>query len=247
VQDSQHIDLRRVEDEHWFYRGKREIARIWLDRLENQKLFNRDTAKMLDIGCGSGAMMLAAGKMASIAGLEVSPTALKNLRGDVRGKTIAASVLNAPYPDESFDVITCLDVIEHIENDGYALNEIFRILKPGGLVLINVPAYQWLWSDWDVSLGHYCRYTKHRLCTLLDQSNFRIVHSSYENFVGLIPAILVRMLRKIMGQHFLKVENKIPLPWINSLLRQCYVGPSKGLSKLFGSGLSVWTIAQKRQ
>ncbi len=246
MKEREHLGLRNAEDRHWFYAGKREIACHWLNHLGGKKLLIQKDARVLDIGCGSGILIRDFQAMVKwIGGVEVSSIALQNIRNEALGQIARASAIELPFADGSFDVVTCFDVIEHLENDAGGIREISRVLKNGGMVMLNVPAYQWLWSDWDVSVGHFRRYSRRELAALLVRCGFHVYRASYENAVGLLPAILLRKSRQFLGISGLRMENVIPPFWINYLLNRSYVLAACGLSGWIPFGLSVWGIAQK--
>jgi SAM-dependent methyltransferase len=120
-------------------------------------------AAILDAGCGSGRNLSELGRFGSVTGLEVSSLSLDAARA--RGvPNVAAGDLKAlPFEPDAFDLATCLDVIEHIEDDRGALRELHRVVKPGGFLLVTVPSYPRLWSSHDIRNGHFRRYTRSSL------------------------------------------------------------------------------------
>ena len=81
--------------------------------------------------------------------------------------------------DETFDVVAAFDVVEHCEDDALAVAELTRVLRPGGRLLLSVPAYQWAWSDHDVRAGHYRRYTRPRLVRRVERAGLTVERSTY--------------------------------------------------------------------
>lgn len=117
-----------------------------------------------------------------------------------------ADAAKTGFQNEFFDVITMLDVLEHIEEDE-TLREVKRIVKPGGIVIVTVPAFQWLWSSWDVVLKHKRRYTKGDLEALFAAKHgFRILRSSYMYSFLVLPAFIFRKIKssqkKFYGSDF---------------------------------------------
>ena len=88
--------------------------------------------------------------------------------GLVPGEGVCGSATQLPFADETFDVVSAFDVVEHCEDDATAVAELARVLVPGGRMLLSVPAYQWAWSDHDVQAGHHRRYTRPRLTRLVE-------------------------------------------------------------------------------
>ena len=97
-----------------------------------------------------------------------------------------------PFDDDAFDFVTCLDVIEHVEHDRVALTELLRVTRPGGQLLVTVPAYQWLWSAHDVANHHMRRYTRGTLLPVALDAGWRHDYDTYFYSWLLPPAALVR-------------------------------------------------------
>lgn len=100
-------------------------------------------------------------------------------RGLAPGKDVCASALQLPFADETFDVVGAFDVIEHLDPEATGVAELARVLRPGGRLLVSVPAYQWAWSDHDVRAGHYRRYTRRRIERTLTGAGLRIERSTH--------------------------------------------------------------------
>jgi 2-polyprenyl-3-methyl-5-hydroxy-6-metoxy-1,4-benzoquinol methylase len=112
-----------------------------------------------------------------------------------KGVCQANIIEGLPFPEASFDVITALDVIEHLKDDHAGLYNLWQVLKPGGLLIVSVPAYQFLFSYWDEMLGHERRYTTHSMQARLEQAGFEIERATYSNSAILIPAATFRLLK----------------------------------------------------
>ena len=111
-----------------------------------------------------------------------------------------ADIRRMPFPDGCFDVVTAMDVVEHIDDDAAAMREIARVLRPGGALLATVPAYKSLWSEHDVALPHYRRYTAHSLRRLIGGAGLSVVKMSYA-VSALFPAIWAyRSVNRMIGR-----------------------------------------------
>jgi SAM-dependent methyltransferase len=151
-----------VEDRHWWYRERRAILARELHHLGKP-------GRALDIGAAGGGntrVLVQHGWDALVADYSETAVELARARGL---QAIHADACDLPLPDESFDLVLAFDVLEHIEDDGAAVRELTRVLKPGGTALITVPCDMALWSAHDVASGHVRRYSRESLCPLLTE------------------------------------------------------------------------------
>jgi SAM-dependent methyltransferase len=114
--------------------------------------------------------------------------------------TFCATLEDLSFPDNSIEAIGAFDVLEHLEDPAIVLREIHRVLVPGGIFVCSVPAYQWLFSDFDLSIGHYRRYSRKSLSSQLNFSNFRITHESALFAFLLVPAFILRRIPFLLGR-----------------------------------------------
>jgi SAM-dependent methyltransferase len=176
-------------ERHWWYRGRRRIMHGVLERLEIGP-----TAELLDAGCASGRTLDELVRYGSVHGIELNPLGVAAARRRGHRDVHVAHVEEMPFPDKSFDVVTCLDVIEHTPDDIASLEELRRVTKPGGALVVTVPAYQSLFSRHDVVNRHYRRYRRSTLRAAAARSGWRVEFDTYFNSVFLLPAALVRIL-----------------------------------------------------
>jgi SAM-dependent methyltransferase len=109
-------------------------------------------------------------------------------------------VLALPFADETFDVVSAFDVLEHCEPEALALAELRRVLRPGGRLLLSVPAYQWAWTDHDVANGHHRRYTRRRAVRAVRSAGFDVLRATY-GFTAVFPAFAAeRAVRRVRHQ-----------------------------------------------
>ncbi len=213
------------EDAHWWFATRTSAIKAWLNQLPQPR-----DLEILDVGCGAGNMMHHLNCYGRVRGIEVDarPVKIAQARGyDVRQADAARGI---PFPDASFDLVTALDVIEHVDDDAAILREARRVLKPGGYLLITTPAFQWLWSHNDELNAHKRRYTTRELKQRLAQARLRVRRVSY-NFFFVFPLaagmILLRnRLQKraaLRSHHFddqaYQVDMEPTAPLLNSLLR----------------------------
>lgn len=132
-------------------------------------------SSILDVGCGLGDLLAHLPDEYQIAGVDFSNAnvAYTSKRIGARGPVRQASIYALPYPDSHFDVVVCLEVIEHIENDGLAVSELHRVTKPGGLLIASVP-YTYYWPDYLKLIGHYRHYDRASFEALLHAHGFAV-------------------------------------------------------------------------
>jgi SAM-dependent methyltransferase len=181
-----------AEDRHWWYSGRRKVLEGAIAGLGLPK-----PARILDAGCGSGRNMLELARFGSVTGIELSDTSVQLARERDVGEVLAGSVLEMPFAEDSFDLAVSLDVIEHLEDDLAAMRELRRTVAPGGVLLVTVPAYQWLWSGHDEINHHHRRYTRRTLQHVAEQAGWKQARTTYFNSLLLPAAIVLRVLDRI--------------------------------------------------
>lgn len=196
------------EDEHWWFVGTRRtllrIADIAIATMEAEQkvsagaLPQQSALKLLDVGCGTGATLAAfESRPVERFGIEPEAAAVEfcHKRGLTEVRQGCAESL--PFPDSAFDLVLALDVLEHLEDDRAGLSEITRVVKPGGFVLLTVPAHPFLWSEHDVVLHHKRRYTYPIFAELLRSQALVPIVFSYYNCVLFPVVAAVRLARRL--------------------------------------------------
>ena len=199
------------DEEHWWYRGRRRVLRAELDRLPLAP-----DPRLLDVGCGSGRTLDELATYGRISGVDLSETAVAAARRRGHDDVHLAAAEEIPFPDSTFDVVTCLDVIEHTRDDQVTHAELLRVTRPGGLLLATVPAYQALWSAHDEANLHYRRYDRSSLRTAARAAGWDFVRDTYFNGLLLAPAAAVRYESRRRSQSHSDLE--ITPPILNGLL-----------------------------
>ena len=205
----------RVEQSHWWYTGRRKILESFLEDICHGITDRRP--RILDVGCGTGANLLMLSKYGDAEGVDVSEDALAfcRERGLENVKLGAAEKL--PYEDGTFDLVTALDVVEHLDDDLGGLREMRRVLRPGGRVLLFVPTFMFLWGLQDDVSNHRRRYRLPELRRVLEQAGFEIERTTYANITFFLPILLARKLMRATGIKA-ESENNINVPALNGLL-----------------------------
>lgn len=242
MQQHTYAIMNRVEDAHWWYVGRRAILESFLARIIRESEIRNP--KILDVGCGTGGNLEMLQNFGAAEGVDVSDDALefcksKNLKVH---KGLAESL---PFADGSFDVVTALDVVEHLDDDLAGLKEIFRVLKRGGKTLIFVPAFMWLWGVQDDVSNHRIRYTKRQIVERLERAGFKVERATYANFTFFAPILAGRTIMKIAGIKP-ESENNVNISALNGAFGKLF-GAEKFLLKNFDFpfGVSIVAVAEK--
>src|SRR5947209_3252581 len=186
------------EQWHWWFRGRTEIVKSVLAR----KLRAAPSKDILSVGCGPAKgldwLLPFAGPQGSVTGLDVEPAHSTPCPEGIR--FIVGRMEDPPLADRQFDVVMALDVLEHLDDDTAGLKQAIRLLKPGGHLMITVPAFPFLWGGQDVVSQHRRRYTKASLRALLESAGLRSFELTYFNTLLFPVAAAIRTARRLVGQ-----------------------------------------------
>lgn len=196
-----------AEADDWLHRGRARLLDGLLRRsLTGPRTSGHDLAdqrRLLEIGPGAGGNLHVLHQFGAVDVVEASDTFVELLRTRPQIRTIHHGGLPDVQVDATYDAIVAFDVLEHIERDDLALDWIAGHLRPGGVFIASVPAYQWLFSDHDRAIHHYRRYTRRGLERLLD-TRLRVAWSSYFNTTLFPLAVASRLVwqgrRRLSGQ-----------------------------------------------
>ena len=189
--------LYEVEETHWWYVGRRRIIQYLVEKIRTT--LNTPNPKILDVGCGTGAnlKMLAAHGRAE--GVDISPQAVEFCRERGLETVRLGAAEQLPYESGSFDLVTALDVVEHLDDDVAGLREMRRVLSRDGRVLLFVPAFMFLWGVQDDVSNHRRRYTLPGLLKAVEAAGFAVEWSSYANICFFLPVLAVRSVMRWLG------------------------------------------------
>ncbi len=231
-----------VDERHWWYRGRRLIVRTELDRLPLTA-----GARVLDAGCGSGRMLDELQDYGEVSGVELDTDAAAVAASRGSGEVRVGRLEELPWPAETFDLITCLDVIEHTPDDRRTLGELRRVSKPGGFLLVTVPAYQALWSLHDAANHHYRRYSRRMLRSAAVEAGWTVRRMTSFNAILLAPAAVVRMAQrgKQADGDYTPALSLGP-SWLNAALEQPLRAEARWLSRggTLPAGLSLMALLE---
>lgn len=211
--------LYRVEENHWWHAARRRIVIDWIE----SRYPGRYDLAVLDAGCGTGVLLQQIDHLGSVEGVDLSDAALDFCRKRGLTNVRQADVTRLPFGDATLDVITALDVIEHLDDDTAALREWHRVLRPGGRIFIFAPAHMWLWSLQDDVSQHRRRYTYATLRDAVLSAGLEIERQSYVS-AFLLPVIYGgrQWLKVRQRWHKANTENDLHPEWSNGILRRIF-------------------------
>lgn len=206
--------MHAVEDRLWWYLGLREHV-LTLLRPTATRPHNGAPPRILDAGCGTGGTMARLRPYGSVTGIDLAPFAVAVCR-ERRGldATAVASITELPFADGTFDLAVSLDVISDAGtgNDARALAELARVLRPGGRLCLNLPAYRWLAGEHDLAVETKRRYTRAEARALLTAAGFVPERLTYWN-CALLPAVAAaRALSRWRGRGATEARSDITVP-----------------------------------
>jgi SAM-dependent methyltransferase len=194
MEREQYAIMARREERHWWYSGMRRVALAVLERA----LDGRRGMRILDAGCGTGGTTFKLRRFGNVVGVDLAWEALEPARGRGLPALARASIERLPFGNGVFDAVTSFEVVYHlgVASDTSALQEMRRVLKPGGLFLLRVPAHDWLRGEHDRLVHTRHRYTRAEVAAKLRDAGFRIEHLSWANTLLFPPAVVKRLLER---------------------------------------------------
>lgn len=239
--------MSEVEGAHWWFAGRRRILESFLaDMVKGTANGNGPRPlRVLDVGCGTGANLEMLGEFGTAEGVDVSEEALAfcRARGLTRVKVGPAEQL--PYPNETFDLVTALDVVEHLDDDVLGLREMRRVLRTGGRALLFVPAFMWLWGVQDDISHHRIRYTRKQIVERIEKAGFKVDRATYANFTFFPPILAGRVFMKVTGIKP-ESENNVNINALNGAFGRLFSAETRWLKRFnFPFGVSIVVVARK--
>jgi SAM-dependent methyltransferase len=233
-----------VEGSHWWFVGRRAILDTFLKTISRELHTGNNKLRILDVGCGTGANLEMLSTYGEAEGVDVSDDALAfcQEKGLKAQKGLAESL---PFDDETFDLTTALDVIEHLDDDIAGLKEMYRVTKKGGYSLIFVPAFMWLWGVQDDISNHRIRYTRSQVVERLKKVGYQIERATYANWTFFTPILAGRLLMRVTGLKP-ESENNITISGLNGVFGKLFAAERFWLRNFdFPLGVSIVVAARK--
>lgn len=207
-----------IEAEHWWFVGRRALFRRLLERYAPDL-----NQAAVDVGSGTGAnlRLLRDFGYRIVLGVDPSADAKRFCEEKGLGKVHLARAEALPFQDGSFDVVLATDVLEHLDDDRAGAAEVIRVLRPGGTLLVTVPAFRQLWGLQDEVSHHKRRYRLAELTEVLRHPQLEIIESYYFNYILFLPILVARQAMRLIGARPAS-ENEVNSPLINAVLRRLF-------------------------
>jgi SAM-dependent methyltransferase len=232
-----------VEERHWWFVGRRAIIESFVAAVCGQ--IGKRKPRILDVGCGTGANLQMLGAYGLAEGVDVSDEALEFCRARGLAKVKQGAAESLPYDDATFDLVTALDVVEHLDDDVAGLKEMQRVLRPRGRALLFVPAFMFLWGVQDDISHHRRRYTSREVREKLGAAGLTLERITYANLTFFLPILLGRWLMRATGMRP-SSENNITISGLNRVLGKILGSEAWWLRRLsFPFGVSIVCVARK--
>jgi SAM-dependent methyltransferase len=227
-----------VEATHWWFVGRRKLFATELSRAGI-----RLDARVLDVGTSTGTNLRLLRELGfqHVTGLDFSDEAIRYCEQKGFGPVQKGDICAIPFADGTFDLVLATDIVEHVDDDARAMKEIARVLSPGGIALLTVPAFQSLWGRQDEVSQHKRRYGRSTFAGLVTRASLRIIKCYYFNYLLFIPIWSARKLLSLLNVR-VESENQINnafLNWIFSGIFYLDVRTAPILRPPFGVSLFV--------
>ncbi len=242
------LKYHREEEENWWFVSRRAVL------LQQLRKYNiAKDAKILDIGSAGGALGLDLKRegYTNVYMLDYSIEAVELCKRRGLENVFQMDGHYPDFPENSFDVVMASDCLEHLENDSIAMKNWMKIVKSKGLMIVYVPAFQFMWSDHDVINHHFRRYTKKQLIGLVDEKSWSIEETGYWNFIIFFPTAVIRWFSQLKSKKANSGKMKdsiVILPkWINSMLVTYMKIENRIMNFIrYPIGVSTYFVGRKR-
>jgi len=231
--------MAELDELHWWYRARREVLAALIERTMDLPR----KANILEVGCGTGHNIKMLERFGKVDGIEIDPEARAFAE-----KRLGRSIASAPLPEmpgvqrNHYDLVAALDVVEHIEDDKAAVAALASCLKPGGKILVTVPAHQWMWSAHDELNHHKRRYSKAGLKALIQGSGLCLDSIGYFNSLLFPLAVGARLAAKLTRRG--GGDDSLPPKPVNYVFERAFAAERRLVGKVpLPPGLSLFAVA----
>jgi SAM-dependent methyltransferase len=213
-----------LEQSYWWYVARRRIVMAQVeDILKSREYSVSGRPRLLDYGCGTGLNLVYLAELGDAYGVDISAMAIdfcrkRGIKDVTRIDAEYELDKSNPFGD-SFDVVTMLDVLEHIPDDEFALKSMSKWLRPGGILLVTVPAHEFLWSGEDYVSGHRRRYSRRSLIQVFHKAGYKVLKLTYLNFFLFPLQVAAILWNRMLNPRSMYATSLVPLPQgVNSVL-----------------------------
>lgn len=237
-----YLQMEAVEREHWWFQGRRAIISHIISKMDLP-----EKPLVLEAGCGTGGNLELLSRIGATYAFEMNEVAVSMALKNTHGAEIHCGWLPdaVPFPNQLFDLICMFDVLEHVADDGLAIEKLSQKLAPEGYFFLTVPALPILWSEHDVELHHHRRYMRKELTETIERAGLEVSWISYFNFSLLPIAVASRLYAKLRGVK--AAGDELPPAFLNQILANIFSIEKYVLFPLrLPIGLSLAAIARHR-
>lgn len=241
MEEFKYSDMLKLENDNWWYAARRDLLQLILKNYLSKK-----AEYALDVGCGTGnnfkTIKLFSRK---VYGIDISESAIKYAKIKKYDKLILGNIASTKI-DAKFDLIVCLDILEHIEDDVRFIKELYSYLRKGGVIIFSVPAHNYLWNMNDVHSRHFRRYEKKELLSKLKAVNFSRIELLYWNFFLILPYFIFSRYEKLF-KRVKRTDVLFKIPKILNKVLKNYLKIENliSLNKKLPNGISIIGICKK--
>ncbi len=232
-------------DTHWWYQARRKLLKLGLNKYASYS----KPLKILDLASACGGNLPVCATYGFSVGIDISPYSIRFCKEKGLDFIVQGDVQLLPFADCVFDAVIAFDIFEHVQRDVDIMREVSRVLNPNGILLINVPAFMFMYSHHDEAFDHFRRYTAGELINKLDMVGFISLYYSYWSFFIFPIVYAFRKLFTKKKQTGVRSDFHAVVPvWVDTILRMFSMLELFLISKnqRFPFGVSLYCVSVKK-